>query len=329
MALPAERGGAKRGPRRRFIALAAAAALAAGGLHAEVEPPAYNPSQQSAAYLGEAACSACHRVESGHFLATTHARVFRASPGNALEGRVCEACHGPGSLHLTDPRDRAKIMSFTRASAADIDRMNGVCLACHQGGERLHWIGSAHHGRDLACADCHNPMAEISASGLLAREGVNEVCLTCHQQQRADFRKRSHMPLFEGKIDCVDCHNPHGTTEDPLLRAETINQLCYGCHAEKRGPFLFEHAPVRENCLNCHAPHGSNHEKLLVTNPTFLCQQCHANVGGSFGHPTDLLTRANAPLGEFPDPRLMNRGCVNCHAQIHGSNHPAGARFHR
>jgi hypothetical protein len=25
----------------------------------------------------------------------------------------------------------------------------------------------------------------------------------------------------------------------------------------------------------------------------------------------------------------LNRGCVNCHAQIHGSNHPSGARFHR
>jgi hypothetical protein len=25
----------------------------------------------------------------------------------------------------------------------------------------------------------------------------------------------------------------------------------------------------------------------------------------------------------------MVRGCVNCHAQIHGSNHPSGSRFHR
>jgi len=30
-----------------------------------------------------------------------------------------------------------------------------------------------------------------------------------------------------------------------------------------------------------------------------------------------------------PDDRLMNRSCLNCHTQIHGSNHPSGPRFHR
>ena len=27
--------------------------------------------------------------------------------------------------------------------------------------------------------------------------------------------------------------------------------------------------------------------------------------------------------------RAVNRSCSNCHSQIHGSNHPAGARFQR
>jgi cytochrome c551/c552 len=26
---------------------------------------------------------------------------------------------------------------------------------------------------------------------------------------------------------------------------------------------------------------------------------------------------------------VQNRACVNCHAQIHGSNHPSGAIFQR
>jgi len=26
---------------------------------------------------------------------------------------------------------------------------------------------------------------------------------------------------------------------------------------------------------------------------------------------------------------MFDRGCVNCHSQIHGSNHPAGMRFLR
>ncbi len=75
--------------------------------------------------------------------------------------------------------------------------------------------------------------------------------------------RSSHMPMREGKIVCTDCHNPHGSYSEKLLRANSVNENCYTCHAEKRGPFLWEHAPVRENCLNCHDPHGSINEYLL------------------------------------------------------------------
>ncbi|PCH52056.1 MAG: hypothetical protein COC20_04490 [Cellvibrionales bacterium] len=82
---------------------------------------------------------------------------------------------------------------------------------------------------------------------------------------------------------------------------------------------------VRENCLNCHKPHGSNHEMLLTTARPFLCQQCHT----SRGHPNDLLTPSSLAGRGSPDAKLINRGCQNCHTQIHGSNHPSGPRLHR
>lgn len=189
----------------------------------------------------------------------------------------------------------------------------------------MFWAGSVHQARDLACSDCHNPMAKFSASGLMAKASVSETCFNCHGQQRTEFRKRSHMPLPEGKMSCSDCHNPHGSITRSLLRTDSVNTLCYDCHAEKRGPFLWEHAPVRRDCLSCHLPHGSSHESLLVVARPFLCQQCHANVS----HPANLVTAANLPLGAMPDERAANRSCSNCHAQIHGSNHPSGPRLHR
>ena len=278
-------------------------------------------------YVGVAACRACHVIEADHWTPTIHGRLASA-PRSERQGRGCEGCHGPGSRHLSNPNDPGAIIAFTRGSAAAIEAQNGMCLTCHGGGERIHWIGSTHERQDLACSDCHNPMAETSARGLFAKQDVSRTCLVCHQQQRVEFQKRSHMPLFEGKISCTDCHNAHGSASDPLLRADSLNQLCTSCHAEKRGPFLWEHAPVRENCLDCHRPHGSNQPALLTAALPFLCQECHANTGG-FGHPSDLMTRANVAGGARPDPRLLSRGCVNCHAQIHGSNHPSGARLHR
>jgi DmsE family decaheme c-type cytochrome len=132
------------------------------------------------------------------------------------------------------------------------------------------------------------------------------------------------MPLPEGQMSCDDCHNPHGSITSPLLKTNTVNETCYQCHADKRGPFLFEHAPVRESCLNCHTPHGSNQQTLLVTPLPFLCQQCHSGLR----HPNDLHTPVSLGNGAHPDERAMGRACVTCHANIHGSNAPSGPKFH-
>lgn len=276
-------------------------------------------------YVGDARCAACHQLEQQHWAHTVHAKIFTLNPKDDRQSKGCEACHGPGERHVQNAADKTAIIGFRRGSAAPVEQQNAQCMACHQGWQRIYWSGSIHQISQLSCSDCHNPMAKISATGLLARPSITETCFLCHQQQRAEFRKRSHMPVLEGKMSCEDCHNPHGSPTRPLLKADSINQLCYTCHAEKRGPFIWDHAPVRENCLNCHYAHGSNNEKLLNVARPFLCQQCHTHIL----HPNDLLTRGNLPTGAAPDPRAMNRGCVNCHAQIHGSNSPSGARFQR
>jgi DmsE family decaheme c-type cytochrome len=166
-------------------------------------------------------------------------------------------------------------------------------------------------------------MVRLSPEGMLAKPSVNEVCATCHRDVRVQFNRRSHMPLPEGRLSCADCHNPHGGFSKPLLKTATVNETCFSCHADKRGPFLFEHAPVRDSCLTCHTPHGSNHANLTVLPVPMLCRQCHVNSQ----HVNDLLTRQGLRSGIAPDERVMGRACLNCHANIHGSNHPAGATF--
>ena len=294
-------------------------------LHAACALASERPDFGDRTLIDQRLCEGCHRATSEYFAHTAHARIFTHDPRTDLERQGCQACHGPGSEHLANPTVSGSIVGFAKRSATPIAEQNAMCQTCHDGGEHLHWGGSAHESADLACSDCHNPMAQFSSEGLLAAETVNSTCFGCHSEQRVEFDQRAHMPLAEGKVSCVDCHAPHGSVSDPLLLADTLNETCFSCHAEKRGPFLWEHAPVTDDCSLCHSPHGSNHEKLLVTARPLLCQQCH----NAIGHVSELISRDNLAGSASPDARAIGRSCNNCHVQIHGSNHPAGSRFQR
>jgi len=284
-----------------------------------------NPQAPDADPVGARTCVACHAQENIQASHSLHVASFRAGAANSGPQAACESCHGPGSEHAKDPTKAGAIIGFTHDAATPPQVQAGVCLSCHAGGARQHWVGSIHQTRDLSCTDCHNPMAKLSPEGVLAKSSINEVCASCHQDIRAKFNRRSHMPLPEGQMACTDCHNPHGSITRPLLKTDTVNETCYSCHAEKRGPFLFEHAPVRANCLNCHDVHGSNQQTLLVAPIPMLCQQCHTMTR----HPNDMQSAAGIGTGPAPDERLMGRGCLTCHSNIHGSNNPSGPKFHK
>ena len=270
-------------------------------------------------------CRRCHRDYYDAWARSTHARIdgrLFKSPGK----QGCEACHGPGAEHAQSG-NRALILRF---SGSPPEAVETACLKCHERGNRLYWRGSPHESRNITCTNCHtlhkkpDSVQHVSRflerpleTRLLARNTSMEVCLQCHLLQKAQLQRSSHMPLREGKLTCVDCHNPHGTPTPKLLRENSVNENCYRCHTEKRGPFLWEHPPAAEDCLNCHQAHGSMHEKLLKVRPPRLCQQCHMRGGHS-------------TLPQLASNRLIyNLGCTNCHSQIHGSNHPSGVRFHR
>jgi DmsE family decaheme c-type cytochrome len=266
-----------------------------------------------ATYVGSETCAECHE-DVGRTLGPHGSAGFAG-----LTAHGCETCHGPGSIHVEDPDVEANRPTFARKTAAE---KSAVCQQCHDGREQFFWSGGVHETRNVACTDCHSVHSAKSEKAQLVAATVPEQCFTCHKNIRADLWKNSHHPIREGKISCADCHNPHGTQTAKMLRGESVNELCYSCHTEKRGPFLWEHAPVRESCMNCHTPHGSNHIKLQKTSVPYLCQQCHANTR----HPGTIYDNTKLPTPDNPataSNRIFNRACLDCHAAIHGSNHPS------
>ncbi len=291
-------------------------------------------------YVGSETCIACHDDQNKRFQRTAMGKAF-ATPRNAAQKLGCEACHGPGRVHVEAGGGKDTIpIRFGKDSKNTADEQNAVCLSCHQRGNRLFWKASAHQSRGMTCVDCHQvmqerktslvgeayfnaPLSEVNA----VKKSQPELCLQCHQMRRAQLQRSSHMPFREGKVTCTSCHNPHGSPNPSLLIQATVNENCYSCHAERRGPFLWAHPPVAENCGTCHDVHGSTNPQLLKVRIPRLCQQCHTTSAHG-GFPGGDVLSANGSLVGY-NSRVLNRGCTNCHSKIHGTNATSGKFFIR
>ena len=272
-------------------------------------------------------CTACHN-ESWR---TPVLSIYQTKHGVSGDSRTpgCQSCHGASEGHLKQgPATSPDVMFKKGAFAASDDRVrSGQCLTCHKGTTRTRWDGSQHPNNQVACNDCHKVHAP--ADKVLAKKTQTEVCFSCHKEQRAASLKISTHPIQQGKVVCSDCHNPHGSQGPNMVKKNTIPETCWQCHAEKRGPFLFEHQPVVENCAYCHAPHGSNISPMMISRSPFLCQSCH---DGTHASGSAIAGAAAGNQGGFvgnPSANTTGRGCINCHAQIHGSNSPSGGYLQR
>lgn len=275
---------------------------------------AYSFAGDTAEYVGDKKCRGCHKPKVTDLATNIHskARYWDA------EAKGCESCHGAGSIHASTeaPED---ILNPVRLGS---EEASAQCLTCHEDGRR-HWDASPHDAMDVSCVACHSVHGNDHPA-MLKAASIEETCYDCHSEQRAYTLKRSAHPLRDasrfdnkGKMTCSSCHNPHGTQAENLISANTVNDKCYECHQEMKAPVLWEHSAVKESCLNCHNPHGSNHEMLLVAKEPRLCQQCHQQG------------RHQTIAGEESGFFVRNRSCSNCHAQIHGSNHPGGVKIKR
>jgi DmsE family decaheme c-type cytochrome len=286
--------------------------------------------QTSAGGSGSPVCANCHEQAHKSTTSTPHGAK------NDANGSACQACHGDATLHLQDPKKNKPTGALTSKDAT-AEQKTAVCMTCHAGSRQLAaWKSGEHRKQDVTCVDCHSThggqsgnndkMLQVGAQAVspyttTSRQLAYKTCVTCHRDIRSEILKPSHHPIVEGKVQCHDCHDPHGSLTKSMLKAESAQDLCVSCHADKRGPWIHEHPPVMENCATCHTPHGSAHNRLLAQKPPALCGDCHPG-----GHTHGIYDGRGTLPGVNPgNIRFEGSGCVGCHRQIHGSNAPASA----
>jgi DmsE family decaheme c-type cytochrome len=293
--------------------------LAAAGL-VPLSSRAAQPAAPPAGYAGAETCAMCHTAQDTSLKKTGHGRP--ANPRTPAAQLGCESCHGPGQAHVDDDA-KGHIAKFSQMTP---EQSSATCLTCHNRGAHAAWEGSVHEARNLACTTCHSIHSPQSFTSQLAKATEAATCATCHRAQVIKTERAfTHMPVREGKMSCSSCHNPHGSINNvrALRTGSSIAESCLSCHAEMRGPVLWEHAPVRENCATCHDPHGSSNDRMLVSRMPMLCQRCHIATR----HPATIYDNNAVTVNK--SNRMFGRSCVNCHSNVHGSNHPSGQFFMR
>ncbi len=300
-------------PQIRYLSMGVLVAAAVASVAAMPQEP--KPGGATAG-VNPAECLTCHE--------SVFSNAFKHSKHAGLE-QSCASCHKGAADHgkaMMEGNTDAPKPSLKGLKSVDL---NKTCLECHEKGNQANWAGGVHDRRGLSCTSCHGVHDFKSSQAQLKTGRDSETCFTCHAAIKAKTLRTSHHPVREGRLECASCHNPHDSTKPKMIKADWITDQCLTCHTEKRGPFLWEHAPVRENCALCHDPHGSNHDKMLVAKQPFLCQRCHLNTR----HPGTLYDGTNTVGGLNVSNRAVEHACKNCHQNVHGGNAPSGPYFGR
>ncbi|NUM46372.1 MAG: hypothetical protein HUU38_16845 [Anaerolineales bacterium] len=180
----------------------------------------------------------------------------------AFENVQCEACHGAGSLHASDPYGFRMVLDrtnqacgecHTRESATAIETENGFS----QHNQQFDELYNSQHFA-LQCIACHDPHASAvhADPNLNPTVGIRQTCDTCHWEnvyQNNDEHFR---------LECVDCHMP-ATGQSALANLELfsgdINSHVFSINPDPAAPQFNEdgtlsmpYLTLNYACNNCH-----------------------------------------------------------------------------
>ncbi len=197
----------------------------------------------------------------------------------AEPGITCERCHGPGSLHVANPRGVRLV----------VDRDAELCGQCHRRGpvEQVEATGGfiEHHEQyeelyqskhvTLDCVECHDPHVGVVQLRQAGEQTTRTQCQNCHFQQ-AKFQKSE---VMKAAVKCIDCHMPR------------LVKSAWGDAAKFTGDIRTHLMAIDPDQVGQFTEDG----KLALSQISldFACRSCHVE-GGTATVKTDEELRAMA-----------------------------------
>jgi hypothetical protein len=196
----------------------------------------------------------------------------------AAPGVQCEACHGPGSLHIADPRGvRMPIVRDMQMCAQCHFQSDIIPVGAPDSAKTSSTGANRFQGKHLVmdCVLCHDPHAGIVQLRQAQVRTTRIACETCHYKE-AKYQNSSVHPKV---AVCTDCHMPllyQSAWSDPVKFSGDI-------HAHSMA--------IDPTQITQYSQDGSLLPQISLD---YACRSCH-HEGGKAGAKTDdaLLAKAS------------------------------------
>jgi predicted CXXCH cytochrome family protein len=181
---------------------------------------------------------------------------------------ACEACHGPGSNHVTWARKDGggkRPADTTKGLAVTLDDRRGVTWTINAETGNAQRSAPGRAGREVdVCGRCHARGGQFSEDDPAGRPlgNTHRVALLEDRLYYPDGQIRDEVyeygsflqsKMFHRGVTCSDCHDPHSGK----VRAPG-SQMCLGCHAAQKYATATHHFHAAgsrgADCLGCHMP---------------------------------------------------------------------------
>ncbi|HEX7973430.1 MAG TPA: cytochrome c3 family protein [Anaerolineales bacterium] len=237
-------------------------------------------------------CGACHTTG---YSANGHQDKLEGITGTWAEpGVQCEACHGPGSLHASNPTGVRMI----------IERDSALCTQCHLPGPQR---TPAADGATTAAAT----QTVTSTQGVSSTQVTAANLFIQHNDQYGG--------MFLGKHDilsCLSCHDPHtGVVQaSQTTTPASASQVCASCHfQEAQFQKNQKHTAVNVSCIDCHMPR-------LIQSAWSIPQRYTADIRSHVMTIDPYLINQAGPDGQpISQAVSLDLACRQCHNQQLGS----------
>jgi len=201
-------------------------------------------------------CAECHstNVQLGYDLDTD---TFTTTFSEVSVG--CEACHGPGSVHVAQAD--AEIFDSNWGLAVDLnDRRDSEWVMNLDTGIAERSRPKNTHQQPEACGRCHARRSVVAANYDFGRPltDTHMVALLDENLYFADGRIQDEVyvygsfvqsKMYAAGVTCSDCHDPHSGS---LHAGPEPNDTCATCHLATKFAAAEHAGPTSRDCVSCH-----------------------------------------------------------------------------